>query len=1037
MQLSGSKLMLLASRIAGCAVTLVALMWWLATHACAQPVSFKRISVEHGLPSAYVTTIFQDSKGFMWFGTDAGLCRYDGHTVRVFKNNPADSTSLSANTAWSLCEDRQARLWVGTYGGGLNCLDLKTERVTMTKDFPLPESANEVPIKALLVDRANVLWIGTFGAGLVALNLTTREVRHFTHDSLDPGSLPSNTIFCLLEDHSGRVWIGTAGGLCSFDRGRESFTRYVHDPGNPRTLSNNIVVTVYEDLRHRLWVGTKNGLNVLLPGSNAFKRYRASPSRGLLHPSVYAIGEHCAPHDTSVWIGTDGGGMHRYNEFSDSFTAYTNQPDDPTSLSDNHINGVFTDRSGTLWIATLQGGASRIDKQHKNVRHWRHSTSAPNSLSRGPVYSLVQDSSGNFWIGTYTGGLCRYEARSGSFLRYAPGAATGLTSSDISALLTDRTGQLWVGTPGRGLLKYVARAERFVPFSSVQSNQRRMQGAGIDELFQDSEGDIWIGTSGQGLLMYRPATDVLVGFFPQETNPRSISHSRITVIRECRGMLWIGTEGGGLNVLDRTTREFAHYRFEASDTNSLSNDLVYAIHEDRSGAIWVGTSNGLNRFDPTTGTFRRYFTRDGLASDYIKGILEDRTGNIWLITASAISRMSPDGRSIVNFDYHDGFVNLGFNDAYLIAREGQLYVGGSEGVDIFHPDSLVVDETPPPVVLTEFTVYNNPYTLPQAVPFTSEIASLEWNQNFFSISFSVLDYANPERNLYSYRMAKEDDPTWTSSGANRFANFTNLDHGTYLFTATGANSNGVWNRQGTSLRITIRPPFWKTWWFITLMVLAVVGMLAIVYNVRVSHLLKIERLRVRIASDLHDDVGSSLSAIALMTEVVSRRLPEGSVERERLMAATHVTRTTADALRDIVWLINPEHENVQDLIQRMKDAASKLLLNTHLIFEVDHNGFPATLDMEFRRHLILLYKEILNNIARHAAATEVRITLRRDDGALFLRVSDNGKGFDETTIRRGSGLTNLRLRAERIGGTISITSAPGKGTTVELRAKIP
>lgn len=1007
-------------------------------HAQPQTTLFRRLSVEHGLPSHYITTIYQDSKGFMWFGTDAGLCRYDGGVFKLFKNIPADTTSLAGNGIWSLCEDRNANLWVGTYNGGLNKLDLTTERITrMATTSALPAAFNSVPIKALCVD-GEKLWIGTFGAGLGVLDLSTNAFHLFTYDSLDPESIADNVIFCIVQDRAGTIWVGTASGLCAFEPSRQTFTRYVHDPRNPRSLSNNTVVTLFEDHRRRLWVGTKNGLNLLDRASGSFTRFGTAAPAGLSNANVYAIGAHYTPTDSSLWIGTDGGGINRYNESTQSFIAFMNAADDNASISDNNITCLFTDRTGTLWIGTLQGGVNRIDTERKHLLHWRHHSGNPNSLPKGGVYSLAQDSLGKFWIGTFTGGLCSFDVQRGVFQRHDREAPRGPASNDISALLTDRSGVLWVGTNDAGVMKFDARARRFVPFSTIPSNHRRLVGVPIDELIEDRNGVIWIGTSGQGLNMYDPRADVLVRFLPNPSVPQSLSHNRVTVIRQSRdGSLWIGTEGGGLNRFDPKSREFVHFRAHPADTQSLSDDLVYAVHEDRQGIVWVGTSNGLNRFNPVTRVFKHYFTRDGLASDYVKGILEDRKGNLWLITARGISRMSPDRTTIVNFDHHDGFINYGFTDACIVSSTGHILVGGSEGVDLFHPDSLLENVTPPAIVLTEFTVYNIPYLLPQAVPFTHEIASLEWNQNFFSLSFAVLDFTNPDKNQYAYRMIKEGDREWVSTGATRFANFTNLDAGTYIFVATGANNNGVWNTEGVRLRITIKPPFWQTWWFIGLMGALGVAILAIIYNVRVAHLLRIERLRVRIASDLHDDVGSSLSAIALMTDMVSRKLPPDSPERERLASATAATRATADALRDIVWLINPAHEKLEDMLLRMKDAASKLLANIHHTFESDEQGLTDTLDMELRRNIILIYKEILNNITKHAHATNVEITVRNSGGQFVLRVRDNGKGFDEATVKRGNGLNNLRNRAAKIGGVLAIDTSPGRGTSVELSVKIP
>ncbi|MER3524805.1 MAG: hypothetical protein C4326_12340 [Ignavibacteria bacterium] len=957
--------------------------------------------------------------------------------MRTYKTHPIDSASLPSNAIWSLCEDTSAHLWIGAYTGGVSRMDLKSEKITRLGSSPLiPATLNAVPIKALYVDRKNVLWIGSFGAGLGMLDLSTNAARVFTHDPSNAESLCDNTIFSLLEDRSGILWVGTANGLCAFDSSRRRWTRFVHDPAHPRSLSNNIVVTVFEDHRGRLWVGTKNGLNLLDRATGTFTRFDTASAPRLSGASIYGIGIHCVGADTTVWFATRSDGLNRYDERTHTFTVFKNVIGDPTSLSDDNINCLFTDRTGTLWIGTLQGGVSKINTERKKVRSWRNDPSNSNSLPKGGVYALTQDSSGNFWIGTFAGGACRFDPRTETFTHMNRHTNHGLGDDDVTAFHTGPTGTVWLGTFRGYLGRFDPAQQRFVPFSHVSSHLQRLANVIIDGLHEDRKGRLWIGTVDHGLKMFDPRANVLVQYLPDSSNPQSLSHGRVTAIWEGRdGTFWIGTEGGGLNRFDPTTRSFTHFRSRSNDTTSLSGDLVYAVLEDHRGMLWVGTANGLNRYDPATRSFQR--VQNDLASDYIKGLLEDQRQNLWVMTANSIAWLSPDRTSVVRFDHHDGFVNFVFNDAYLLARSGHVYAGGSHGVDIFHPDSLVEQTRVPPVVLTDFTVYNNPYTLPQAMPFVREIGSLAWNQNFFSISFAVLDYDRPQRNRFAYTMTKEGDPQWISSGTSRFANFTNIDPGTYLFTAMGANSNGIWNREGATLRISITPPFWKTPWFAALALAAIIGILAAIYNYRIGQLLKIERLRLRIAGDLHDDVGSSLSAIALITEMVGRSLPSSSIERERLAAAAQVAHTTADSLRDIVWLINPEHETVEDMLLRMKDAASKLLAHMHYTFETDGIQASRVLDMEQRRNIILIYKELLNNIAKHAQATKVEITVRQADGVFVLNVRDNGRGFDEASITRGHGLNNVRRRAEQIGGTVTIASTPGQGTTAEVRFKIP
>ncbi len=1013
-----------------------------AIHLVAQPssITFDRISVEQGLPSPYVTTIYQDSRGFIWFGTDAGLCRYDGLEVKIFKNSPADTASLAGNGIWSLCQDGKDVLWVGTYDGGLNRLDLRTEQIKRFNSHPsAPEIIRSFPIKALMVDQRGMLWIGTFGGGIAIYDPAQDSFSMMTHEPSNSNSLADNVVFSIIEDKSGTIWIGTSNGLSRFNPQGSRFTNYRNETRNPASLSNNVVVIVFQDAAGTIWAGTKEGLNRLDSASGTFEQFLNHPDHptSLSFNQVYAVGEHRSAGTASLWVGTAGGGLNLFDHKTKRFRHVKNRIDDRTSLSDDNITSFFTDRTGTLWIGTIQGGANKINTEKKSVKHLRYNPNRPEGITKGAVYALAEDNNGHIWIGMLVGGINRYNKLTGEVTKYQQGPASGLASNDVTALAVDAGGTLWAGTYGAGLYRLEQHSGRFIPYLHRPGDDASLTSNDVDELYVDRRGNLWVGTHG-GLSRFDRSRDAFVQYRPNPAKAGSLNHERVTVIRSSRdGKVYVGTEGGGLNILDPANGTFSAFKFTPGDTTSLSNDLVYALHEDRGGTIWVGTSNGLNRFDRQTGTFRRYFVRHGLASDYIKGILEDKRGNLWLVTARNISRFGPEREQFVNFDNTDGLLNIGFNDASLKSRNGEFYIGGSEGVDIFHPDSLSENLHVPEIVLTDFTVYNNPHILPQVISFTKEIPNLSWNQNFFSISFVALDYASPGKNLYAYTLQREDDPDWISSGTTRFANFTNLDHGTYIFRAMGSNNNGVWNRVGTTLRITIRPPFWKEPWFIVMSVLAVIGMLALAYNYRVSQLLKIERLRVRIASDLHDDVGSSLSAIALMTEMVSRKLPETSSERKQLSGAVVATRNTADALRDIVWLINPEHEKMDDMLLRMKDAAAKLLMNIDHSFTSDENGLDNVLDMEFRRNAILIYKEILNNTLRHSQATKVEIHVSMSNGTFLLRVKDNGKGFDQNTVKRGHGLNNLRARTKKIGGTLNINSTPGQGTTTELVAKIP
>ena len=418
-----------------------------------------------------------------------------------------------------------------------------------------------------------------------------------------------------------------------------------------------------------------------------------------------------------------------------------------------------------------------------------------------------------------------------------------------------------------------------------------------------------------------------------------------------------------------------------------------------------------------------------MLSNIILGIVEDDGGNLWISTPKGLSRFNPDSREIRNYDAADELPG----GSLIKSRTGEMIVGNDRGLFIFHPDSLRDNPHVPNVVLTAFNVLNEPYPLSQPIYRTREIV-LDHTQNFFSFEFATLDFVAPEKNRYAYRLEGVDDD-WVQAGTRRYANYTHIDHGTYVFRVKGSNNDGVWNEVGASVSLVITPPFWQTWWFRTLAVLATIGLLALIYNYRVNKLLELERVRVRIARDLHDELGSNLSGIALASTMVQESENLSEQQRRRLSEISDNAMQTADAMREIVWFINPEHDEPADLVLKMKDVASSMLNGVEISFESRDDVFEDSMDIEVRRHVFLIYKEILNNIVKHAQCSRVDILLERESGRFRMSIADNGCGFDPLQTYRGNGLKNLQTRAKGIGGKLDIVSSSGQGTRITLEAR--
>jgi two-component sensor histidine kinase len=466
---------------------------------------------------------------------------------------------------------------------------------------------------------------------------------------------------------------------------------------------------------------------------------------------------------------------------------------------------------------------------------------------------------------------------------------------------------------------------------------------------------------------------------------------------------------------------------------------VLSICEARNGDLWFGTMLGLTRLrqaDRDAPVFSRYFMKDGLPNDVVYGILEDADGRLWLSTNAGLSCFDPGTGTFRNYDRRDGLLGNEHNTGACAATSAGTFVfGGVGGASEFRPESLVDSPYRAPVVLTGFNVFEEPARLDGSISAIDAI-TLSYRDNYFSFEFAALDYSTPDRNRYAYMM-EGLDKDWIHSGTRNYAGYTHVDAGTYTFMVKGTNGDGVWNDAVTSVRIVITPPFWRTWWFMLLAALAVGGGVALLITARVRQLLAIERLRSKIAADLHDDIGAGLTEITLLGHVVARKLPPDaqqlvSPELERVAATA---RGLIAAMKDIVWLVNPGMDSLYDLISRLSDSFRETLHAMNIQFKTENLESLRTvrLRMEHRQHLLLIFKEAINNSLKHGGCTALRLEVDLKGRSLTMRLTDNGAGFDDRDGRRGNGLGNMQDRARRIGGAVTIRSAVGEGTTVEYR----
>ncbi len=804
-------------------------------------IRFSRISLEQGLSHGTAFSIVQDQTGFMWFGTPSGLNKYDGYNITVYRHNPDDPNSLSNDNAGNLFIDSAGIIWIGTWGGGLSRLDPRTDTFTRYLPDPAdPHSLSSDRVQTIFEDSGGAIWVGTSGGGLNKLDQTTGQFTHYLPDPSQPNSLSHDRIWRMAEDEAGFIWIATSDGLNKFDPRTETFTVYKHTPDDPTSLSHSLIRTLFIDSADTLWVGTESGLNKFNPQTETFTRYLPDllDRRSISDDIINAIFE---DSQGNLWVGTSRGGLNKMDRQTETFTRYLNNPRIATSLSYNDVRWITEDRSGVIWIATRGGGVNKFAPASGKFGYIASDPNDPNSLSNNDVRAILKDNQGNLWIGTKGGGLNRLDAETGVFTNFQhdPEELGTLSHNDVYALYLDSSSILWVGTSGGGLNKFDPQTGRVLErYQHKPNNADSLSSNDVNSILETPSGVLWIGTKGGGLNKFDPETGRVTRFKHDPLDPSSLGNNDVYGLHlDSEGALWAATYGGGLNkLLDEDSGEFVRYQNNPDNPATLSNDDVYTIYEDGDGNFWVGTANGgLNKFDPETGDSIYFLQADGLYSEVVYGVLGDDQGQLWLSTSKGLSKYDPRAHTFINYDATDGLESVVYNEgAYHQAPDGEMFFGGINGLLRFYPDQIKDNPHPPEVVLTGFNRPEEETDLSPALKQQSEIP-LSYRDDTFTFEFSALDYTNPAKNQYAYMLAGFDED-WIEAGTRRFATYTNLDPGTYTFRVKAANNAGVWNDEGAAITVTIAPPFWETWWFRFLAVLAAAALALTVYKLRVRNI---------------------------------------------------------------------------------------------------------------------------------------------------------------------------------------------------------
>jgi len=828
---------------------------------------FERVSIEQGLSQSTVQAIVQDRRGFLWFGTEDGLNRYDGYGFKVYKHSPDDPASLAGNSITALYEDSLGTLWVGTETNGLERFDRETEQFAHHRHSPVYSAGlSHDTIRVLYEDSRGVLWIGTEG-GLSCVELKQQQWSSFRAAANAPAAIQRGVIFSIYESKSGVLWFGTNGGLIRYDRSANTFTAFRNDPNDPTSLSYDGVAAIAEDAAGALWVGTwGGGVNILAADDRRFARVQSKREDPTTISSNNIIAIH-PDRSGAVWVATSDRGVNRFDPARNRFVRYRRAADDLTSLSSDSVRSIYEDKTGTLWIGTQGGGVNKLDRASQQFAHYRSLLGERNTLSNNMVLAVFAESKDVVWIGTEEG-LNRLDRATGQFTHHKndPQDATSLGHNTVRAIYKDREGTLWVGTDGGGLNRFDPARNRFVRYVREANNPASLSSNTVVALYEDASGGLWVGTA-FGLDRFDRTTGTFTHYRSRADDPNTLSNNYVVGVYPDRsGMLWVATPGG-LNKFDPTTGKVTRYLNNPDDANSVSGNFVLGIHQDHWGNVWIGTyTDGLNKLDPVTGMFTHYREKQGLPNDTVYAILEDEGGCLWMSTNKGIAKFDLRTEAFQNYDADDGLQSNEFNwGAYHAGAHGEMFFGGINGLTAFYPTEIRDDPATAPIVLTQLTQSGTAIALSQAVESTLEI-TLAWPQNYFEFEFAALDYARAQKNQSAY-ILEGFDRRWNEVGNQRAGRYTNLPGGTYTLRLIGSNGRGGWNETGASLKVTVVPPIWEAWWLRGL----IGGLLAV--GVWAGYQLRVRDIRARTRA-LEKRLDESTWALQQQTDESERQRQE-------------------------------------------------------------------------------------------------------------------------------------------------------------------
>lgn len=1000
-----------------------------------QTIRLQNFSAQQGLAQSRLTALAQDSVGFLWVGTGSGLYRFDGTAFRAFIHRRGDTTSLAADDVLALETAPHNQLLVGTIDG-LCTYDFRTERFRRHRLRTPGQPATKANwIESLRLDPGGRLWVLAIGSAYRADRLG-QPIRPLRIEPRRAGGLTSPQIRLgrRCRDADGRIWLATVHGINVFDPATGTYWNYHHNPRHWAALADSGSVRALTlDARGRVWYSYwERGLCCFDPATNQIQRWHHDPADPTSLPAEL-INVLTFDRTGLLWVGTLLNGAARFDPTTGRCERLLPNPSDPTALPSGAVNDILEDRQGNVWFAT-EGGLSLLSPLTRPFAYWPAPPHPVTGVSAalGPI---LPDALGRLWVGTYSQGLLRFDPATGHFHRVAappvPGSTEPTNFHDLIWSLAPAPGnRFWVGTQA-GLLLFDPRTERWEPLPPGLPEFVRSTPT-VSALLRASDGALWIGSFSRGLVRYEPATGRAQIFRGADPSGGDTLVNRIwRLVQDSAGNVWVGgMHGAGISRLTAGTWQVRTWRH--GQPGGPTDDDCYALLADPAG-VWIGTHRrGLNRFRTGRTGFREISRDDGLSNNYIMSLARAPNGHLWAGSVAGLNELDPRTGRIRAFGLPEGLPETQCNGGAWTDAGGALWFTTDHHLIRVWPERLVANAVPPPVRLVGFQVNGQRHRLPTP----DSLLTLLPGENTLAFEFAAANLLAPDRNRFAWRL-EGADPRWSPAGPQRAVTYANLPPGRYTLRVRAANNDGLWNQRGLTLHLRLLPPWYRTWWFYSLLVLAGATVLYAFYRQRLARAVALERARNQIARDLHDEIGSTLSSILMQS-----RVPTPGVEqaRMRLQKIGDYAEPMLQAMDEIVWAVNPRFDPMPAVLARMRVFAAEACepRGIELYFETTGPLERLRLPLQRRREFYLIFKEALNNALKYAQARHLWVRVQADSRTLRLEIRDDGVGFDPAAPPQGTGngLRNLRQRAQNLKGRLILTTAPGQGTSVVLEVGV-